>query len=96
MTSNKWVSASAKTPYTNKEIAEDLYGIRTVSPGQVFKETYVLSILEQEDLSLEMIKSRNLLSHTYNEEQALTIYKQCPAYLSAAKDVYVDLSKGQT
>ena len=78
---------------TLKIFLEDLHGIRTVSPRQVFKEAYALSILEQEDLFLEMIKSRNLLSHTYNEEQALTIYKQCPGYLSAVKGLYKHLSK---
>ena len=36
---------------------------------------------------LEMIGSRNLLSHTYNEVQAISIYKKCPAYLSAMQDV---------
>jgi nucleotidyltransferase substrate binding protein (TIGR01987 family) len=80
---------------TLKIFLEDIHGIRTVSPRQVFKEAYSLSIVEQEDIFLEMIKSRNLLSHTYNEEQALDIYKKCPSYVSAMKDVYRKISAGR-
>ena len=77
---------------TLKNFLEDVHGIRTVSPRQVFVEAYSLSIIEQEVIFLEMIKSRNMLSHTYNEEQAAEIYKKCPSYLSAMKDLYAKLS----
>lgn len=80
---------------TLKIFLEDIHGIRTVSPRQVFKEAYSLSIIEQEDIFLEMIKSRNLLSHTYNEEQASDIYKKCPSYVPAMKDVYRKISAGR-
>ena len=60
---------------TLKIFLEDIHGIRAVSPRLVFKKAYALSIIEQEDIFLEMIQSRNLLSHTYNEKQATQIYK---------------------
>ncbi len=72
---------------TVKIFLEDIHGIRTISPRQVFKEAYALSLIDQEDVFLEMIGSRNLLSHTYNEVQAISIYKKCPAYLSAMQDI---------
>ncbi len=72
---------------TLKIFLEDIHGIRAASPRLVFKEAYALSIIEQEDIFLEMIKSRNLLSHTYNEKQAADIYKKCPIYLSEIKNV---------
>ena len=72
---------------TLKIFLEDIHGIRAVSPRLVFKEAFALSVVEQEDIFLEMMQSRNLLSHTYNEEQAAEIYKKCPLYLSAIKDV---------
>lgn len=72
---------------TLKIFLEDIHGIRAVSPRLVFKEAYALSVIEQEDIFLEMMQSRNLLSHTYNEEQAAKIYRKCPLYLSAIKDV---------
>ena len=77
---------------TLKIFLEDIHGIRAISPRLVFKEAYALSIIEQEDLFLEMIQSRNLLSYTYNEEQAEQIYKKYPLYLSAIKDLYQRLS----
>ncbi|WP_319410193.1 HI0074 family nucleotidyltransferase substrate-binding subunit [uncultured Desulfosarcina sp.] len=80
---------------TLKIFLEDIHGIRTVSPRQVFKEAYSLSIVEQEEIFLEMIKSRNLLSHTYNEEQASDIYKKCPSYVSAMQNVYDQISAGR-
>ena len=72
---------------TLKIFLEDIHGIRAVSPRLVFKEAFALSVVEQEDIFLEMMQSRNLLSHTYNEEQAAEIYRKCPLYLSAIKDV---------
>lgn len=77
---------------TLKNFLEDVHGVRAVSPRQVFVEAYSLSIIEQEDIFLEMIKSRNLLSHTYNEERAAETYKKCPSYLSAINDLYAKLS----
>ncbi|WP_286818027.1 HI0074 family nucleotidyltransferase substrate-binding subunit [Desulfobacter sp. UBA2225] len=77
---------------TLKIFLEDIHGIRAISPRLVFKEAYALSIIEQEDIFLEMIQSRNLLSHTYNEEQAEQIYKKCPLYLSAIKELYQRIS----
>ena len=73
---------------TLKNFLEDIHGIRVVSARQVFKEAYGLSLIDQEDVFLEMINSRNLLSHTYNEELANDIYKKCPSYLKAMQDVF--------
>ena len=77
---------------TLKTFLEDVHGVRTVSPRQVFKEAYAISLIEEEDVFLEMIKSRNLLSHTYNEKQAADIYKKCLSYLSAIKNLYRRIS----
>jgi nucleotidyltransferase substrate binding protein (TIGR01987 family) len=77
---------------TLKTFLEDVHGVRTVSPRQVFQEAYALSLIEKEEIFLEMIKSRNLLSHTYNEEQAAEIFKKCPSYLSAIKNLYPKIS----
>lgn len=79
---------------TLKIFLEDIHGVRAGSPRMVFKEAYSLDIIDQEDIFLEMIKSRNLLSHTYNEEQAVDIYNKCPLFLAAVKNVYDKLSHG--
>jgi nucleotidyltransferase substrate binding protein (TIGR01987 family) len=72
---------------TLKIFLEDMHGIRAVSPRLVFKEVYALSFIKSDELFLEMLHSRNLLSHTYNEDLAKDIYKKCPSYLSTMQEV---------
>lgn len=73
---------------TLKIYLQDIHGVRAVSPRQVFKEAYSLSLIKQEDIFLEMMQSRNMLSHTYNEDQAMDIYKKCKKFLSGIDEVY--------
>ena len=72
---------------TLKGFLEDIHGVRAVSPLQVFKESFALDLIDDEEIFLEMIESRNILSHTYNEEQAREIYLKCSKYLNALKIV---------
>ena len=78
---------------TLKVFLEDIHGVRAVSPRQVFKEAFALSIIGEEVQFVEMIESRNTLSHTYNEEQAAKIYVKCGGYLKAMKNVLAQLNK---
>ncbi len=78
---------------TLKNYVEEIHGIRTISPRQVFKEAFALSLIEKEDIFIEMIESRNTLAHTYNEVQAKNIYEKCPAYLAVMKNVFNQLEK---
>ena len=78
---------------TLKVFLEDIHGVRAVSPRQVFKEAFALSLIEKEQIFIEMIESRNTLSHTYNEGQAMKIYKKCSDYLSVMKSVLAQLNK---
>ena len=73
---------------TLKNYLEDIHGIRAISPRQVFKEAFALEIIENEGPFLEMIKARNLLSHTYNEDQSIEIYRKCPLYLPEIERVF--------
>ncbi|MBT3179249.1 MAG: nucleotidyltransferase [Desulfobacula sp.] len=72
---------------TLKNYLEDIHGIRAVSPRMVFKEAFAIDLIENEEIFIEMIESRNRLSHTYNEEQAQSIYLKCDAYLKEMKMV---------
>ena len=72
---------------TLKSYLEDIHGVRAVSPRMVFKEAFALDLINNEDIFIEMIESRNTLSHTYNEGQAKVIYEKCGAYLNAMKTV---------
>ena len=68
---------------TIKVFLEEIHGVRTVSPRQVFKEAFALELIDNEDVFLEMIEARNLLSHTYNENQASKIYRKLPSFLES-------------
>ena len=78
---------------TLKIFLEEIHGVRAVSPRQVFKEAFAISIIDEELTFVEMIESRNTLSHTYNEEQAAKIYVKCADYLKAMKNVLAQLNK---
>ena len=78
---------------TLKVFLEEIHGVRAVSPRQVFKEAFALSIIDEELTFVEMIESRNTLSHTYDEEQATKIYVKCGGYLKAMKNVLAQLNK---
>ena len=77
---------------TLKIYLEEMHGIRAVSPRLVFKEAFALDLLENEDIFIEMIESRNTLSHTYNEDQAQSIYVKCGEYLKEMKIVSQNLN----
>ena len=68
---------------TIKVFLEETHGVQTVSPRQVFKEAFALELIDNEDVFLEMIEARNLLSHTNNENQAGTIYRKLPSFLES-------------
>ena len=68
---------------TIKVFLEEIHGVRTVSPRQVFKEAFALELIDNEDVFLEMIEARNSLSHTYNENQASEIYRKLPSFLES-------------
>jgi nucleotidyltransferase substrate binding protein (TIGR01987 family) len=72
---------------TIKNFLEDIHGVRTVSPRQVFKEAFALELIDKEDVFLEMIEARNLLSHTYNENQAIQVYGKLPSFLESFNHV---------
>lgn len=45
-------------------------------PRDIFKEAYAAGLLSEGEVWLEMIKDRNLTSHTYDEENAREIYRR--------------------
>ena len=78
---------------TVKSFLEDFHGVRAVSPRQVFKEAFAIDIIDNEDIFLEMLESRNALAHTYSEKQARDICEKCPQYLTAMEQTFSHLSK---
>ena len=72
-------------------------GVIVQTPKDVLKEAFKLGYLEDEELWLDMLSDRNSMSHTYNEAQALDVYKNIPKYyeklLRLSKKIEEDLSK---
>ncbi|MHB8170598.1 MAG: nucleotidyltransferase substrate binding protein [Thermincolia bacterium] len=52
-------------------------GIEEVNtPREAFKEAFATGLIDDGELWIEMIKDRNLTSHTYNETVAISIYNR--------------------
>lgn len=61
-----------------KELLE-LHGIsegQTGSPRQIFKLAYQMKMIDDEELWLDALKTRNNVAHSYNQAIALDIVKQ--------------------
>ena len=56
------------------------YSIDAQSPKTVLQQAYINRLITNEKIWLDMIKDRNLTSHTYNQELALEIYHRIQKY----------------
>lgn len=58
-----------------KEVLEDhgRFEERVGSPRAIIKTAYQCGMIDDSDGWLELLESRNLLSHTYSSEQALSV-----------------------
>ena len=77
-----------------KDIKESIISsIRKQDNNLEILTVYENDIIDNEDILLEMLESRNALAHTYNEDQARDIYEKCPQYLTAMEQTFDHLSK---
>lgn len=56
-------------------------GVQAQYPKDVLKEAYAGSLIQDEQVWLDMLKDRNQTSHTYDQPLALEIYGRMPTYL---------------
>lgn len=79
-----------------KEILED-EGYResaTGSPRQILKLAYSAGILSDEEVWLEILQDRNILSHVYDSSKAkITIQKIKEKYLAAFKNLRTNIEE---
>lgn len=61
-------------------------GIEVNSPRSSIREAFRLKIIGNDGRYLEMLESRNLSAHTYEEELAEELYTLLPAYAQAMQD----------
>jgi nucleotidyltransferase substrate binding protein (TIGR01987 family) len=72
---------------TIKRIAEEEGLADCNSPKSAFKAAFSNGWIEGEEVWLDMLSSRNKMSHTYNAEQAIDIFDKLPAYADALQQL---------
>lgn len=80
---------------TIKAYAES-QGLECFSPKEALKIAYNLNLIKDENIWLAMLKARNLMSHTYDEDKSLEVYYSLVVFLTELKNIekkFVGLSK---
>jgi nucleotidyltransferase substrate binding protein (TIGR01987 family) len=62
-------------------------------PKDVLREAYAGYLIDDDSLWLQMLKDRNLTSHTYDEKLADKIYANIKSYFPTLKNTYEKLYK---
>jgi nucleotidyltransferase substrate binding protein (TIGR01987 family) len=68
------------------KLLKDFYfdkGVDLNSPKDVFRHAFASGDIQDEKIWLEMLKDRNLTSHTYNEALSCHVFSHLPRYLQA-------------
>lgn len=63
-------------------------GVEVLYPKDVLKQAYSGHLIDDELIWLNMLKDRNLTSHTYNEQLADEIYSHIITYYPILKDTF--------
>jgi nucleotidyltransferase substrate binding protein (TIGR01987 family) len=66
----------------------DTQGFDAVSPKQTLQKAYAVGWLNDEKLWIDMLKDRNLTSHTYKEDLAQEIYAHIHGYYPEMRRVH--------
>jgi len=67
-------------------------GIRVDAPKDAIREAFRIGLIGDDPTWLEMIKTRNLTSHVYNEAMAEKVYSSFSLYLPLLKKLVDELS----
>ena len=78
---------------TVKKIAHDLGVQECNSPKSALKFAFSGGWLDEEEVWLNMLASRNMMSHTYNAADALKIYDKLPRFVEAIRQLEQFLKK---
>jgi len=75
-----------------KDYLLDKKGLICNSPKDCFRQAFRNNIFVRDDpLWIEMTDKRNLMSHTYNENEAEKIFKRLPEYLLLFKELLSEI-----
>ncbi len=58
-----------------KDYLKEIGGVKTIGSRDTTREAFAAELITDGDLWMDMLKKRNLTSHTYNEETSEEIYK---------------------
>lgn len=61
------------------------HGVEVASPKPALQQAYRLHLIDDEAMWLDMLRDRNLSSHTYRESLAQAIYARLPGYAALLK-----------
>jgi nucleotidyltransferase substrate binding protein (TIGR01987 family) len=68
-------------------------GGQVMTHKHAFQMGYRAGWIDNEQIWLAMLKDRNVLSHTYREEDAIAVYERTKAYYDEMKRVYAVLAQ---
>ena len=68
-------------------------GVECRSPRECLVEAYTNKLLNEEEVWLDMLRSRNTMSHLYDESQAKELFLKIPSYIKAFNELSNKLSK---
>lgn len=66
------------------------------TPRNIIRQAFAAGILEDGHLWLEMLDQRNLMSHTYNEENFSTVISSIETYVGAIEQLNLFFQKALT
>ena len=67
-------------------------GVEVLYPKDILREAYAGYLIDHEEQWLQMLKDRNLTSHTYDENLADIIYQRILTYVPVFKETYIKLA----
>jgi len=66
-------------------------GVQVQYPKDILKEAYKGYLIDNEEQWLQMLKDRNLTSHTYDEKLAHIIFNRTKDYIPILKSTFLKL-----
>ena len=72
---------------TIKKVAEDEGILDCNSPKAALKAAFSNRWIDEEDIWLDMLTSRNKMSHTYKAAEALKVFSKLPSYAVAFENL---------
>ena len=73
--------------------ALEYQGVITKSPRESIKEGLQAGLINNGDLWVEIQESRNILSHTYDQEKSLEVFNYLSKYLDVFKKLLENVKK---